>query len=279
MNVLKYLITIFIINFMLFLYKFIYQRLHKIIKIILNIINIVFIFILLSNLELIKIIILLLSLIIHYTIIVNKKIISLTGIIGSGKSTLLKVITKYANNTYIIDCDRIAHSLYQSDSKYFNLFLNILGKEYLDNNGNLDRDKIGKIFFFDEDFRRKIESLSHKCILKIIIKSLVKSIYFNKKIKYILIDVPLLFETKVFYYISYKIILIYINNNNDVIKRISNRNKNLSIDNIKARINKQLPLEYKLRYSDILIDNSKHYNNEEELLKYLWNSIKHCFSN
>ena len=73
------------------------------------------------------------------------KIIGITGKSGSGKSTLAYLLAKKLNCQHI-DIDKIGHqALFQP--QILDTLCNKLGKKILDDNGNLDRKKVGAIVF------------------------------------------------------------------------------------------------------------------------------------
>lgn len=78
--------------------------------------------------------------------------------------------------------------------------------EYLLKNGELNRDKFSDFVFRNPDFRRKLTKEMGKLIMWAIFKKIVSNII-NKKYAMI-IDAPILYETKVLEYICYPVIVV-----------------------------------------------------------------------
>lgn len=73
------------------------------------------------------------------------KIIGITGKSGSGKTTLASLLSEKLNCKHI-DIDKIGHeALYRSE--IFDILIQKFGPEILDENGNINRKKIGNIVF------------------------------------------------------------------------------------------------------------------------------------
>lgn len=78
--------------------------------------------------------------------------------------------------------------------------------------------------------------------------SLAKSILYKifelfiiKKHHLVIIDAPLLFETKILKYFCYPIITIYVKDNEKVIQRVLNRDSDITEQQIRQRIALQMP--------------------------------------
>lgn len=77
------------------------------------------------------------------------KIIGITGKSGSGKSTFASILSKKLNCAHI-DIDKIGHeALFQPN--ILDKLCEHFGKDIFDDNGNLDRKKIGDIVFSRKD--------------------------------------------------------------------------------------------------------------------------------
>lgn len=88
------------------------------------------------------------------------KIIGITGPTGSGKSTALKIIE--ANNGLILDCDKIYHSLLDSNAE----MINELKQRFPDSfaNDKLDRKKLSSIVFNDTLALADLNKITHKYV-------------------------------------------------------------------------------------------------------------------
>ena len=80
--------------------------------------------------------------------IVNMKIIGITGNSGSGKSTIAKIIKDECDGV-IIDADQIAKTMTNISSKYLQEIVNAFGTAVISNN-QLNRKKMADIIFNDK---------------------------------------------------------------------------------------------------------------------------------
>lgn len=151
-------------------------------------------------------------------------IVGLTGGIACGKSTLVKGF-KDNLEISVIDCDEISRSISLPGHKGYEFILRLLGdkkRDYLEGStGLIRRDKLSELAFKDNEFRKKLTSGLGKYIFWELIKQLLKAAFTAEK--YILVDAPLLYETKMLTYLCYPIIVVYIDEQLQI-TRLTERN-------------------------------------------------------
>ena len=81
------------------------------------------------------------------------------------------------------------------------------GPIILDQNGNIDRDKLGALVFSSKDHRMRLNKLSHPRIFKQLIKE-VWRMKFVEKCPMVVLDAPLLFESKLLEYFCFPILVV-----------------------------------------------------------------------
>lgn len=91
-----------------------------------------------------------------------KMLIGLTGKTGSGKSSAAKIFEKLG--AFIADCDKIAHSTLQDNTVKEKLKEAFSGRIF-DENGNVDRKKLGAIVFSDSEKLKVLNSIMHSAIV------------------------------------------------------------------------------------------------------------------
>ena len=175
------------------------------------------------------------------------KIIGITGNSGSGKSIVCEII-KENFNAEIIDADKIAKNLTASDTKYLQEIIKTFGNSILDKNSKLNRIKLADIVFNSKEKKMLLDKLTFKYVVDEI-KEKIKHI---QNCDYILLDVPLLFESNLFEICN---ITIGIVASEDVkIKRIMQRD-NISLERAKSRLNSQPKDEFYMEKCDYIINN------------------------
>jgi len=178
-------------------------------------------------------------------------VIGLTGNSGSGKSAVSNIIKK--NNAYIIDADKIAHNIMKEGQSAYNEIVQEFGNEILFKDRKINRKALASIVFNNEEKLIKLNKITHKYILKAIIKK-IKSI--KKKYKsfnYIVIDAPLLIETG----LNNKCDFVWLVNA-DIEKRIERviKRDNISREKAIERFKNQTPFEELKKYANVIIENN-----------------------
>ena len=117
-------------------------------------------------------------------------IIGLTGGIGSGKSAAATILKRLGLK--IIDLDQITHDLMKPSELGYIEIKKEFGEKYIDTKGAIDRKLLLEEIFSSLDLKKRIESILHPIIFEECTKQLNKL----KHEKYIVLVIPLLFETK-----------------------------------------------------------------------------------
>ncbi|MBP2028118.1 dephospho-CoA kinase [Acetoanaerobium pronyense] len=176
--------------------------------------------------------------------------VGLTGSIGTGKSTVTKYLLERGYK--VIDADKISRDVVKKgEIGYFKL-LDYFGKEIIDKEENIDRQKLSKIVFSDKEKLEKLNSILHPVIIDKI--SELENVYKNKGEAIVFIDAPLLIETKLYENVD-KVVLITADEDIQI-KRIIKRD---NIDETKARriINAQMSFEEKRVFADFILKNNE----------------------
>ena len=117
-------------------------------------------------------------------------IIGLTGGIGSGKSAAAKILKGLGLK--VIDLDQITHELMRPGELGYIEIKKEFGEKYIDTKGAIDRRLLREEIFSSFDLKKRIESILHP----IIFEECNKQLNLLKHEKYIVLVIPLLFETK-----------------------------------------------------------------------------------
>jgi dephospho-CoA kinase len=94
----------------------------------------------------------------------KKFIIGLTGNIATGKSVVRKMLEHLG--AYGIDADVLGHRVIEKGAPGYKLVVDQFGKFILDDDGNIDRGKLGKVAFADPEALKELEEIVHPYVTK-----------------------------------------------------------------------------------------------------------------
>lgn len=146
----------------------------------------------------------------------------------------------------------------------------IFGNDILNEDKTLNREKLGKIVFEDETKRKLLNRALHNLIRIEMIKQIF--IYFLKGYKFIILDVPLLFEAKsMLKLISFKIVVDC--DEETQLKRVLARNPELSKQDAILRMRSQMKREDRLKLGDFIIDNSNDLESTRKQIETIYQTL------
>ncbi|NXT03261.1 DCAKD protein, partial [Jacana jacana] len=177
-------------------------------------------------------------------------LVGLSGGIATGKSTVAAVLRELG--CAVIDADAIAREVVQPRSKAYQRIVRCFGSEILSENGEINRQALGNIIFSHPEKRQLLNSITHPEIQKEMLKQILK--YFVLGYRYVILDIPLLFETKGLTKFMKYTVLVYCDPPTQL-SRLMKRS-GLSQAEAEARVTSQLPLDQKRELATHLIDNS-----------------------
>lgn len=174
-------------------------------------------------------------------------IIGITGQTGAGKSLVASIFEKHEFK--LIDADVIARLVVSKGSTCLKELENEFGSKILNSDKTLNRTALAKIAFENKENLKKLNDITHPYIINKI-KSLL-DLYNKNNIKDIIIDAPLLFESKLDKLCSKTIVAKA--NKRVRLQRIIKRD-NISLSLAELRINIQNNDDYYINKADYIID-------------------------
>ena len=193
--------------------------------------------------------------------------IGITGSIASGKSVLTAYLLGLGFP--VIDADAIARDLVHPRSETLKEIADIFGEDMILSDGNLDRDKLGKRVFSDEDARNRLNDIMHPAIVRAMLDL---SENFHGLVFY---DVPLLFEQIDDIKesgLEFDAIWLVDADEDVQLARLMARD-NIDEAYAKEKIASQMPLEEKKKLATVVFDNSGDlmnlYNQVDDALEAL----------
>lgn len=187
--------------------------------------------------------------------------IGLTGGIGSGKSTVAEWFR--SQGIPILDADKTVHRLLKEDKDVLFLIKREFGHNVIGEDQKIDRKALGKIIFNDQKSRKLLEGIIHPRVVSIMQNTQIE--LKKKGLRLCIWDVPLLLEAG-FAKLVNEVWVVWVPQSQQI-QRVIKRDK-LSLDEVLARINSQMPLDEKKAKADVVIDNSGEWADTVKQLEY-----------
>lgn len=181
-------------------------------------------------------------------------VIGLTGNIGSGKSTVARRLAGLGAKT--IDADQVARKVVLPGSACLEEIVREFGRSILNDQGELDRKKMGDVVFADPEARTRLNNIIHPWITEEIRGEITR---FKKRPELLgsagvlVVDAPLLIETGLQHNVD-EVWVVKVDLK-EQLQRLARRD-GLAPEDVMNRLDAQLPQEEKLKYARRIIDNS-----------------------
>lgn len=176
----------------------------------------------------------------------KKIILGITGGYACGKTSVARMFVP--PGARLIDADAIAHKVIRPGSKVYRAILKAFGSRVLGRGTSVDRAKLAGLVFKDRRLLNRLNRIIHPEIISTI----------KKKMKsaprgLIVLDAPLLIEKGLDKAVD-KVVVVKAETSQQIARAA--RKRNLNSQEIRRRIDAQIPLSGKLRIADFIIDNS-----------------------
>lgn len=191
--------------------------------------------------------------------------VGLTGGIGSGKSTASRYFESLG--AFVLDADEEAKNLIMSNETVQHELISEFGTDIIDGTGRVNKKKLARIAFQDEDHQQRLNSVVHPYIFNLIDKEFNRVLN-DKKHGVFIVDAALIYETGFDAHLDYVIVVTAHLKNR--MERALGR-ETLSREEILKRVGFQWPEEEKVNMADFVVHND---GTEAELQKNIESLIK-----
>lgn len=180
---------------------------------------------------------------------IRKPIIGICGGVSAGKSTLARQFGKLG--CAVFQADQFSHEVLKLP-EVIQILAQWWGNVILDDDGLVDRQKVGQIVFDNENDRKRLTDLLHPRIEEMQ-KAFILSCQNNPNIRAIVLDVPLLFEVGQDRYCDY---MVFVDSNPSLrLDRVKFRS-GWDEERLKKIENLQFALDKKAKMSDYIVENN-----------------------
>jgi dephospho-CoA kinase len=175
--------------------------------------------------------------------------VGLTGGIGSGKSTASRFLETLG--AYIFDADQEAKKLITENEIVQHELITEFGTDIIDSAGRVDKQKLARIAFQDEDHQQRLNLVVHPYIYELIDKKFNRVLDDGKHGIFI-VDAALIYESGYDAHLDYVVVITALLKHR--MERALGR-ETLSRAEILKRIEFQWPEEDKVNMADFVIHN------------------------
>jgi dephospho-CoA kinase len=184
--------------------------------------------------------------------------VGLTGGIGSGKTFVGDALAGWG--CYVIHADQLGHQVLGPSGEAYESVVNEFGRDMLDEGGAIDRARLAARVFGHPDRLARLNALVHPAVLRR--EDELASAFFAREPHGIaVVEAAILIETGSYRRFD-KLILVFCERDLQI-ERALRRNGAVEAD-IRARIERQMPLDEKRKYADYVVDTS---GTKEETLR------------
>jgi len=187
-------------------------------------------------------------------------IIGMTGGIGSGKSEALKIFESL--NIKVIDLDKISKEITETNHQAIKDIKSAFGNVF-DKDNRLNRKKLRELIFSDKNKKINLEKILHPKILE----EVKKKLNALSDEPYVVIDIPLLFETNQYTSLISRSLVIDCEVN-DQIERVKKRN-GIDTSIIQSIMDQQIDRRSRIEKGDDIVLNDGSIEKLAESIKAL----------
>jgi len=190
--------------------------------------------------------------------------IGLTGGIATGKSSVSAFLA--SKGALLIDADVIAREVMLPGHPVLAAAVQRFGQAILNEDGTLDRKKLGSIVFQNPEERKALEAITHPAIRKEMRER--AAVYeLEHPDKLVVSDIPLLYESGLEDAFE-EVMVVYVPRSVQR-ERLMSRDE-MTAEQADARIDVQMDIEHKKQRADVVIDNSGLWSEtEQQIISFL----------
>lgn len=189
-------------------------------------------------------------------------LVGLTGGIGSGKSTVARMLE--ARGAVVFDADVLAREAVEPGTPGHAAVIERFGANVLAPGGELDREALASIVFADPAARRDLEAIVHPEVRRRFAEG---SEAYRDTDRVVVFSAPLLVETGM--HTAFDVLVVVSATADTQIGRLM-RDRGMSEESVRSRIDAQATPEARAEVADVLVDNEGSVEELEAQVERLW---------
>ena len=193
--------------------------------------------------------------------------IGLTGGIGSGKTSVSKLFKKWG--AYILDADAIAKEILNTNEIAQGEIIAEFGSDILNKDGKIEKQKLARIAFQDENHQLRLNTIIHPYVF-LIIDSTFDEILANGKHDVFCVDAALIYESGADTHMDY--VVVVTSNLRLRTERVMSRG-GLTREEFLKRLDLQWSDDDKIHMADFVIHNNSTQDDLAKEAKKIFDQI------
>jgi dephospho-CoA kinase len=193
--------------------------------------------------------------------------VALTGGIATGKSHVLDRFRRLG--VPCLDADDLAHGVTAAGTEATRDIAARFGESILDENGAVDRAKLGPIVFGDDEARKDLEAIVHPAVYRAIVGGL-RAFELLEAPPIAIVDIPLLYETG--RQGEFDRVIVTFCPLSTQLARLAARG--LSDAQARQRIAAQMPAEQKAAKGDFVVRTGGTFAETDEQVESIWRALQ-----
>ncbi|MDP2729375.1 MAG: dephospho-CoA kinase [Dehalococcoidales bacterium] len=194
------------------------------------------------------------------------RVIGLTGGIGSGKSTVSRYLAELG--AIVIDSDKVGHEFFKPHTGAWREVVSAFGQQILTSEGEIDRQKLGKIVFDNQEALLRLNQIMHPRMKELVKTQLDE--YRRQGVDVVVLEAAVLIEAN--WLSNVDEVWVVAASESTVLKRLKEQ-RGLKEEQILARIRSQLSNEERIKYADAVIYNDGDLDAVRETVRELWQNL------
>lgn len=195
-------------------------------------------------------------------------IIGLTGGMASGKSVMINRLEAFGAK--IINCDTLAHSLYEPGAMCFDAIVSHFGPSVVGDNGQIDRKVLGAIVFSDPSKLAELNDIIWPKLLEVV-KGKIREAHEKEGYQVVVMEAAILLQAG--WEQECHEIWSMIIPRDEAIRRIIERN-GLTEEAARQRIDSQMDNETIVKHSNVIFSSLWSYEFSQQQAEKAWNELQ-----
>lgn len=193
-------------------------------------------------------------------------VIGLTGNFGTGKTTVAQMLAELG--AAVINADELGHELLKPDTPAYKEILATFGRSILKSNGEIDRDKLGRLAFDNPATLAQLNQITHPRLYDIVKQKIEK--YRRGGTKVVVLEAALLLEAGWTPLVDQ----VWVTRAPEatIVDRLKSA-RELDEEQVLVRLRRQMPQEEKMKRADVVIDTDCPLETLRAKIADLWHQL------